>query len=591
MTTEFKRSVYCGEVSKKLLGKEIDLCGWVRTRRDHGGLIFIDLADQTGIMQLVFNPDFNQDTHKTAHALRSEFVISVHGTVVNRSAETINKNLPTGALELQIDTLSILNKSKALPFQLEEAENVDEEIRLKYRYLDLRRDTMKKNIKLRHDVSFAVRNYLAQEGFYEIETPILSKSTPEGARDFVVPSRLQHGKFYALPQAPQMYKQLLMVGGIDKYFQVARCFRDEDLRADRQPEFTQLDLEMAFVDEKKLQDICEGILAEAWKAAFGKAPKTPFPRLTYAEAFERFGSDSPDMRFELEIKNVTELFKNTELSFLRAILEKGGQAGAIHVSDKTFSRSELDGLVSTSIKKLGAKGLLYVRFNEDGSPDSPVSKFLPQDFLKQAQSVFPSLTAKDTLFIVSDVYEDAWTVLGKLRLELGNRLGLIDKDDFKFVWVTDFPMFEWSKENKRWNAVHHPFTQPSHALDKKQSDEDLKKLTARAYDIVCNGCELGGGSMRIHDSEMQKKVFEILGISEKDAQEKFGFLLNAQNLGYPPHGGFALGLDRLIMILARVGSIREVIAFPKTQSGSCPLMDTPASVDAKQLKELGIKNI
>ncbi len=583
----FARSVYCGEITEPLLGKEIYLAGWVRKRRDHGGLIFIDLEDRTGLMQLVFNPDIDATSHTEAHRLRGEFVISVRGKVVNRSPETINEKLPTGKYELQVETLSIINKAKPLPFQLEDADKVDEELRLKYRYLDLRRRKMQKHMKLRHDVLFAIRSHLNKLDFYEMETPILSKSTPEGARDFLVPSRLNPGMFYALPQSPQIYKQLLMASGMDKYFQIARCFRDEDLRANRQLEFSQLDIEMSFVHEEDVRQVTEGILQAIWETVFKKSLTLPLPSITYDKAFSRFGSDAPDMRFGLEIIEFTELFRTTELKFLKQTLEKGGKVGVLHVTDKTFSRSELDGLVDTAISDLGAKGLLYIRFKEDGSCDSPVSKFLPDDFFQQARGVIPTLTENDTLFIVAAEYKEAWSVLGKLRLLLSKSLKLIKDDTHSFVWVTDFPMFDWNEDDKRWQATHHPFTHPR----KGWKGQEPGEMYARAYDLVCNGEELGGGSIRVHDHEMQREIFEKLGISKEVMEDKFGFLLEAQQLGFPPHGGIALGIDRLIMMLAKTNSIREVIAFPKTQSGFDPLMQTPSSVEQDQLKELYIKSV
>ena len=582
----FKRSVYCGEVSEKFLNKEVSLCGWVETRRDHGGLIFVDLRDRSGIVQLVFNPDINKDAFKLAHTLKTESVISAKGTVINRSKEAINEKLNTGTIEVQISNLSILNKATTLPFQLEEGDKVDEELRLKYRYLDLRRPKALNYLKLRHNTIFAIRELLNNQNFYEIETPILSKSTPEGARDFLVPSRLSPNHFYALPQSPQIYKQLLMSSGIEKYFQIARCFRDEDLRANRQLEFTQLDLEMSFVNEENIKEITEEIIKSIWGKILGQPIKTPLPSMTYDESFSRFGTDKPDLRFGIEISDITKLFQTTELKFLRTTIDGGGQVGALLVNQQKFSRSELDKWVDYSINKLKAGGLLYIRFNEDGTPDSPVSKFLPNDFLKQAKEILPDITSDSTLFIIAGKYNDAWSNLGKLRIELAKSLHLIDENKFAFTWVIDFPLFEWNPDDKQWYSVTHPFTQP------KENWESLEtpQIRSRSYDIICNGEELGGGSIRIHDTEMQAKIFKTLGMSNQEANERFGFLLEAQTLGFPPHGGIALGLDRLIMILAKTNSIRDVIAFPKTQSGTCPMMQTPSPVDEKQLKELYIKS-
>lgn len=582
----FKRSIYCGKVSENFLNKEVSLCGWVETRRDHGGLIFIDLRDRSGIVQLVFNPDINKEAFKLAHTLKSESVIFAKGMVIKRGKDAINEKLTTGKIEVQISDLSILSKATVLPFQLEEGDKVDEELRLKYRYLDIRRPKILNYLKLRHNSILAIRKFLSDQDFYEIETPILSKSTPEGARDFLVPSRLNPGNFYALPQSPQIYKQLLMASGVEKYFQVARCFRDEDFRANRQPEFTQLDLEMSFINESNIKEITEGIIKTAWEKILKQPITTPFPSMTYDEAFSKFGTDKPDLRFSFEISDVTKLFQTTELKFLRSAIDSGEKIGALLVSQQRFSRSEMDRLVDYAKNELKSGGLLYIRFNEDGTPDSPVSKFLPKDFLKQAKKIIPNINPDATLFIIAGKYKDAWTNLGKLRLELGKSLHFIDGNKFAFTWVIDFPLFEWNADDKKWYSTTHPFTQP------KENWENLEiaQMHSRSYDIVCNGEELGGGSIRIHDLETQSKIFKVLGMSKKEANDKFGFLLKAQTLGFPPHGGIAIGLDRLIMILARTNSIRDVIAFPKTQSGVCPMMQTPSPVEEKQLKDLNIKS-
>lgn len=577
------RTIGCGEVTQELLSKRVKLAGWVNRRRDHGGLIFIDMRDRSGIMQLVFNPDFNKAVHDLAHQLRSEDVIEVEGTVVNRSPETINRELATGAFELQVDKLVILNKAKNLPFTLEEAENVDEELRLKYRYIDLRRDAMQYRFALRNKVTFAMREFLIKRGFYEMETPILTKNTPEGAREFLVPCRTHTGTFYALPQSPQLYKQILMASGFESYFQIARCFRDEDLRADRQPEFTQLDLEMSFINEQDIQDIIEGLIAHVWRIAFNVELQLPFERMPYETAFGVYGSDKPDLRFDLPIHDISPVFANTELKFLRTTLDKGGKVGALAVHDHEFSRSELDAMVGRA-QKLGAKGLLWLRF-KDGKPDSPVANFLSPDFLDELKKSIPQASASTTLFIVAGPYDEAWTILGRLRLLLGGDLNLIDPNAHRFLWVTDFPLFEYDTATKAYAAVHHPFTSPQAGWE----NLDPKDMKARAYDIVLNGIELGGGSIRIHDAVMQDKVFDLLGLDKATAQKKFGFLLEALQLGFPPHGGLAIGIDRLIMLMTKSASIRDVIAFPKTARGYDPMMAAPTTVDETQLREYGLK--
>lgn len=582
-----KRSVYCGSVSESLIGKEITLTGWVHHRRDHGGVIFIDLRDRTGLVQLVFDPSINQDVMKVAQSLRSEYVIGAKGILAHRSEKMINPNMATGKYEVKITQVSLLSASQTLPFQLDDGDKVAEELRLTYRYLDLRRPKMQHLMKLRHDLVFALRNYFNQEGFYEIETPILSKSTPEGARDFLVPSRINHGTFYALPQSPQIYKQLLMVAGLDRYIQIARCFRDEALRADRQPEFTQLDIEMSFIDEEDIYKTCEGFLKILWKQFLHKDLELPLRRYSYVEVFNRFGSDKPDMRFDMEIHDVSSLFATSQLGFVKAALETGGKAGAIVVKDHQFSRTELDNWVDKASKEFGAQGLAYIRFNQDQTPTGSLAKHLPADFFTQAKAIVPDLTTKDSIFVMIGAHEKTWSHLGMLRVELAKALNLIDQNKHVIFWVTEFPMFEWDEDEKRWQAKHHPFTAPLPGWETKTPGE----MYARAYDLVCNGYELGGGSIRIHDADMQQKVFEMMGISKEEAEQKFGFLLEAQRFGYPPDGGAAFGIERLCMILGGSESIREVIAFPKTSRMNCMMMDTPSTVDQKQLKELGITNV
>jgi aspartyl-tRNA synthetase len=581
-----KRSTYCGMVDKNFLDKEITLVGWVNKRRDFGNLIFIDLRDNSGIMQLVFNLENSKNLFEKIKEIKSEFVVSVTGPVSKRANDAINTKISTGEFELIVKDITILSKSKTLPFQVDEAENVDEELRLKYRYIDLRRKKMYELLKLRHKITFAIREYLNSQNFLEIETPILSKSTPEGARDFLVPSRLQETKFYALPQSPQIYKQLLMASGMDKYFQIARCFRDEDLRANRQPEFTQIDLEMSFVQENDIMDIVEGIIKNVFEKTYQNRLNFPFPRYSYDDIFSRFGSDKPDMRFGLEIHNITKLFESTELKFLKSTIESGGKVGGIFIPNQEFSRSELNNWENFAKEKLNANGLLSIKITNDKNIESSVSKFLPSNFALEIQKFIPEIQkCGGTIFIVADKFKRAWDILGRLRLELGKKLNLINKDEFNFLWVTEFPMFEWSEEEKKFNAMHHPFTSPKDSL----KTDNLELVHARAYDLVCNGEEVGGGSIRIHDSQLQAEIFKIIGLDKKEAENKFGFLLQAQELGFPPHGGLALGLDRLVMLLGHTDSIRDVIAFPKTQSGVCPMMQTPSNVDEKQLKELKIK--
>lgn len=580
----FERTVGCGLVSHDFLNKNITLTGWVNKRRDHGGLIFIDLRDRSGLMQIVFNPEFFKEAHSLAHGVRSEFVLSVTGKVLERVPGTINKDIATGEYELLVEKIIILNKSRVLPFSLEDAENVEEELRFKYRYLDLRRPVMHNRLLMRHKIILAMRKLLDSEGFWEIETPILTKNTPEGAREFVVPSRVHKGEFYALPQSPQLYKQILMAGGIERYFQVARCFRDEDLRSDRQLEFTQLDIEMSFIKEADIIRVIELLFKSIFKDIFNTNLSLPLPRMQYDQAFDFYGSDKPDFRFDLKIQDLSKLFADTELSFLKNILVSGGKIGALHIEKYNFSRSELEFWVNKA-QQNGSKGLLWIRFNEQEESDSPVSKFLKPDFFAKLKTVLPNLSHQDTIFIIAGSYKDAWTQLGRLRLQVADVLGLIPHDQMHLSWITDFPLLEYNSEHKRWDSVHHPFTSPQAGWE-NQSPGDIK---ARAYDVIMNGVELGGGSIRIHDATVQQKIFDFLGLTREQMENKFGFLLEAQELGFPPHGGIAIGIDRLVMLLLKCSSIREVIAFPKTQSCFDPMMVSPTKLDSEQLSEYGLK--
>jgi aspartyl-tRNA synthetase len=581
-----ERTTGCGLVSGEYLNKKINLCGWVHRRRDHGGLIFIDLRDRTGIMQLVFNPEFSADIHELAHKVRSEYVLSVSGTVVERALETVNKEIATGKWELHVDALEILNTAKMLPFAIDSTDVIDEELRLKYRYLDLRRPEMHKNFALRHKVLYAMREFLNKEEFYEIETPVLTKNTPEGAREFLVPSRVNRGSFYALPQSPQLYKQILMCGGMEKYFQVARCFRDEDLRADRQPEFTQLDIEMSFIQETDIQSLIERLFKHIFTTVLHKEISIPFSRITYDEAFARYGSDKPDLRYALDITDFTQVFHDTELKFIKDAVAKGAKIGGIHVSGHEFTHSELNRWVDKA-QKLGAKGLLWIDLASPDAISSPVSKFLPADFFARVQAVCNSVSNGSVLFLVAGEYESAWEILGRLRQEVAKELNMIPAGELNFSWVTDFPLLEHDKKENRWTAKHHPFTSPAHGWQ----EQERKDIKARAYDVVLNGIELGGGSIRIHNRNVQEQVFELLGLHKDEVESKFGFLLEAQELGFPPHGGIALGIDRLIMLLTDSVSIREVIAFPKTASGFDPMMECPTPVEEQKLQEYGIKII
>jgi len=588
MQKGFKRTTECGLVTNKRLNKKITLAGWVNKRRDLGNLIFIDLRDRTGIMQLVFNKDTNPEIHKLAEQLRPEDVIGVKGTVISRAKGMENENMPTGKYELDVDNLYIFNKAKTLPFNPADSDNVTEELRLKYRYLDLRNPEAQKRLALRSLINFTIREFFIKHGFHEIETPALTKSSPEGARDYIVPSRIQPGSFYALAQSPQIYKELLMAAGFDKYFQLAKCFRDEDLRADRQPEFTQLDIEMAFANEKTIKQLIEKFYKYLWKKILNKDLTLPFPELTYDEAIAQYGSDKPDTRFNLKIVDYTPLFQEQPIEFLKKIFKKKGKIGGLHIPHQLFSRNQLD-MLEKKAKEIGASGLLWVKFNNKKT-ESVIAKFLPDNFFELAQKAFPHLTDNSTLVLVAGSYPQAWQILGKLRLHIGNMLNLIPQDKYNFLWVTDFPLFELNEETNSYVAVHHPFTQPAKGWEKKKKPKSMK---ARAYDLVLNGTELGGGSIRIHNKETQEKMFELLGMDKQQAQEQFGFLLEAQEYGFPPLGGIAFGIDRLIMLMNNTDSIRDVIAFPKTNKAVDLVMDAPSPLekDEEELKIYGLRKI
>jgi len=576
------RDTWCGQVLADRVDGEVRVAGWVHRRRDHGGLVFIDLRDRTGIVQLVFNPDEAGGAFELGHKLRAEDVLSASGTVVRRSPDTVNAELPTGEVELKVGAAELLADSETPPFQIEGfAGEAGEDARLRHRYLDLRREQMREALELRHRVVGAMREFLDGEGFLDIETPVLTRSTPEGARDFLVPSRLQQGSFYALPQSPQLFKQLLMVGGFERYYQVARCFRDEATRADRQAEFTQLDVEMSFVDGEDVIDLNERLLAHVFKRAGGPQVELPMQRMCYAEAMGRFGTDRPDLRFGLELVDLGEALGETEFKVFRSVLDGGGAVRGINAGRRELPRSELDGLISRA-QELGAKGLVWA-FCEGEGWRSPTAKFLSEDELRNLNERLGAEEG-DLLLLVADERPVTDAVLGQMRLDLAERFGLIDEDEHRLVWIVDWPLMEWNAEEGRWDALHHPFTAPAGEFD----PDDPGSARAQAYDIVWNGQELGGGSIRIHDADMQQAVFAALGIDAEEAEARFGFLLEALRYGAPPHGGIAYGVDRMVQRLGGAETIRDVIAFPKTASGFDLLTGAPAPVDEMQLKELGI---
>lgn len=585
----FKRTDMCGDLRITDEGRKVIVMGWVQRRRDLGSLIFVWLRDRSGIVQLAFNPDTDKALFDKAESVRGEYVIAVSGTVVKRDEYNINPELKTGEIEILVDELRILNSSETPPFEIDDDINVNDDVKMKYRFLDLRRPSMQKSLMLRHKIVKIVRDFYDSHGFMEVETPILIKSTPEGARDFLVPSRVHPNKFFALPQSPQLYKQLLMLSGVDRYFQIAKCFRDEDLRADRQPEFTQIDLEMSFIDIDDIISLNEQLMKRIFKEVKGIDIETPFLRLTYAEAMDRFGSDKPDMRFGFELKDISDAVKSCGFKVFTGAIEAGGSVRAINVTggSEKFSRKEIDSL-GEFVKTYRAKGLAWIRV-EENEIKSPIAKFLTDDEMK---AILDRMQADvgDLILIVADKNKVVFDSLGALRIEVAKRLGILDPNDFKFLWVTEFPLMEYSEEEGRYMAMHHPFTAPMDE-DIELMDTDLGKVRAKAYDIILNGTELGGGSLRIYNSELQRKMFDVLKLSENDIEQRFGFLLNAFKFGAPPHGGMAYGLDRLVMLIAGKDSIRDVMAFPKQQNASELMTSAPDYVDPKQLEELYISMV
>ncbi len=581
-----KRTEYCGLITEAYIGQEITIKGWINRRRDLGGLIFIHLRDREGIMQIVFNQEKNAELFELAESMRHEYIIEATGTVVLREEDQVNPNIGTGTIELEVTEAAILAKAKTPPFTIDDDQPVADELRMKYRYMDLRKGRMMKNLKLRHQTTKAIRNYLDNEAFLDVETPYLTKSTPEGARDYVVPSRVYPGTFYALPQSPQLFKQLLMGAGVDRYYQIVRCFRDEDLRGDRQPEFTQVDLETSFMSAEEIQTLTEGMMQKVVKETLGQDIQVPFPRMSYDEAMGRFGSDKPDTRFGLELIDLQEFAQNTSFKVFQQALENGGQVKGLNLKAKAdnFSRKDMDGLTDY-IKQYGAKGLAWVKVTEEGL-NGPVAKFFAED----SETLVAAMSAEpgDLLMFVADKKEVVAQSLGELRLKFGREFKMIDESKLDFLWVVDWPLLEYDEDEKRYVALHHPFTRPKEE-DVQLMEEHPEQVRAQAYDIVLNGYEIGGGSLRINTREMQEKMFEALGFTPEEAEQQFGFLLGAFDHGFPPHGGLALGLDRLVMILAGETNIREVIAFPKNGKAFDPMTNAPSEVSDRQLNELSLR--
>ncbi|MBG9445683.1 aspartate--tRNA ligase [Cytobacillus firmus] len=582
----FGRTYFCGELTEKAIGEKVSLKGWVQKRRDLGGLIFVDLRDRTGIVQVVFNPEVSPEALAAAEKIRNEFVLDIEGEVIAREEGTINENLKTGRIEIKAEKVTIINEAKTPPFVIDDKTDVSEDVRLKYRYLDLRRPVMFDTFKMRHQVTKTMRNFLDSEGFLDVETPILTKSTPEGARDYLVPSRVHPGEFYALPQSPQIFKQLLMVGGFERYYQIARCFRDEDLRADRQPEFTQVDIEMSFMSQEEIIGLMENMMEKVMKEVKGLDVQLPFPRMTYQEAMDRFGSDKPDTRFGMELTDLSEIVKDSSFKVFAGAVASGGQVKAINVKNGAgkYSRKDIDALTEFAAV-YGAKGLAWLKAEEDGLK-GPIAKFVTEE---EQKSFYSALAAEpgDLLLFVADKKNVVADALGALRLKLGKELELIDQSKFNFLWVTDWPLLEYDEEEGRYYAAHHPFTMPVRE-DLDLLEKDPAGVRAQAYDLVLNGYELGGGSLRIFERDVQEKMFSVLGFSKEEAVEQFGFLLEAFEYGTPPHGGIALGLDRLVMLLAGRTNLRDTIAFPKTASASCVLTEAPGEVSQSQLNDLNL---